>query len=222
MKKLLIIGGGGHGTMIASCLKSNQAKGFNTDVELVGYINDYETFIEGLPVIAKTSDIPRLVGEGYLLSWSIHLICKNKATYEAYQRMAIPEDSLYTIVHHSAEIEEDVVLEPGCTVMAHTYIGPRSHIGKGTMVKPHASIGHDVVCGPLCHFARGSITGSHVNIGICSDVALGATVIEKRNIGNFAMAGARSLITKSIPDGEIHIGSPARYMRHTEGFYPNL
>lgn len=204
--------------MIVSCLRSNQAKGFNTDIELVGYVNDFDTTIDGLPVVGKTTDIARLAAEGYLFSWSIHLICKNKATHEAFERMAIPEQNLFTLVHHSAEVEESVVLEPGCTVMAHTYIGPRSHIGIGTMVKPHASIGHDVTCGLLCHFARGSITGSHVNIGICSDVALGATVIEKRDIGNYAMAGARCLVTKPIPDGEIHVGAPARFLRHTESF----
>ena len=206
--------------MIASCLKSNQSRGFNTDVELMGYINDYETSIGGLPVIGRTADILRLAGEGYHFCWAIHLICRNKATHEAFERMNIPEQSLYTIVHHTAEVEEGCVLEPGCSVMAHTYIGPNCRIGKGSMVKPHASIGHDVVSGPLCHFARGSITGSHVNIGICSDVALGATILETRNIGNYAMAGARSLITKSIPDGEIHIGSPAGFMRFTENFLP--
>ncbi len=217
-KKLLIIGGGGHGSMIVSCLKSNQAMGFNPDVELIGYVNDYETRIGDFPVIGKTTDIPRLAGEGFLFSWGIHLICRNKATHEAFERMNIPEQALYTIVHHTAEVAENCTLEPGCTVMAHTYIGPNSRIGKGTMVKPHASIGHDVTCGSCCHFARGSITGSHVNIGICSDVALGAVVIEKRNIGSYCMAGARSLITKSIPDGEIHIGSPARFLRFTEDF----
>lgn len=60
--------------------------------------------------------------------------------------------------------------------------------------KSNTCIGHDVKCGPLCHFAMGSITGSLVVIGKCADVSIGATVLEKRKIGNFAMAGARSLL----------------------------
>ena len=39
------------------------------------------------------------------------------------------------------------------------------------------------------------------------------TVLEKRKIGNFAMAGARSLVTHDIPDSEIHVGLPAKFLR---------
>ena len=50
-------------------------------------------------------------------------------------------------------------------------------------------------------------------IGKCADVSIGATVLEKRKIGNFAMAGARSLVTPDIPDSEIHVGLPAKFLR---------
>ena len=33
------------------------------------------------------------------------------------------------------------------------------------------------------------------------------------NVGNFAMAGARSLVTHDIPDSEIHVGLPAKFLR---------
>lgn len=52
-----------------------------------------------------------------------------------------------------------------------------------------------------------------MNIGKVADVTLGAKVIEKTNIGNYAVAGANSLVTKDIPDYEIHIGSPAKFMK---------
>ena len=50
-------------------------------------------------------------------------------------------------------------------------------------------------------------------IGKCADVSIGATVLEKRKIGNFAMAGARSLVTHDIPDSEIHVELPAKFLR---------
>ena len=84
--------------------------------------------------------------------------------------------------------------------MCHAYIAPRTELGIGTMVKSNTCIGHDVKCGPLCHFAMGSITGSLVVIGKCADVSIGATVLEKRKIGN-------------LPDSEIHVGLPAKFLR---------
>ncbi|KAA6323615.1 dTDP-3-amino-3 6-dideoxy-alpha-D-galactopyranose 3-N-acetyltransferase [termite gut metagenome] len=74
-------------------------------------------------------------------------------------------------------------------------------------------IGHNTKVGPLFHFSVGSITSSYITIGLCSDVTLGAKVIEKRNIGNFAVAGAGSLVTHDIPDYEIHVGSPAKFLK---------
>jgi acetyltransferase-like isoleucine patch superfamily enzyme len=74
-------------------------------------------------------------------------------------------------------------------------------------------IGHDTKVGPLCHFSVGSITSSYVEIGKVSDVTLGAKVLEKKKIGNYAVAGASSLVTKDIPDGEIHVGIPAKFLK---------
>jgi len=66
---------------------------------------------------------------------------------------------------------------------------------------------------PLCTFSAGCIVSSYVNIGKCSDVAFGARVIEKIKIGNYSTVGAASLVLKDIPDNEIHVGSPAKFLK---------
>ena len=65
----------------------------------------------------------------------------------------------------------------------------------------------------MCHFSVGSITSSYITIGKVSDVTLGARVLEKRKIGNYAVVGAHSLVTKDVPDYEIHVGSPAKFLK---------
>ena len=80
----------------------------------------------------------------------------------------------------------------------------------------NSMIGHNTTVGPLCHFSVGSITSSYVEIGRVSDVTLGARVLEKRKIGNYAVAGASSLVTRDIPDYEIHIGSPAKFYKRVK------
>ena len=97
--------------------------------------------------------------------------------------------------------------------MSNCYVGPQSHIGQCTLMMANSLIGHNTTVGPLCHFSVGSITSSYITIGKCSDVTLGAKVIEKRKIGDFAVAGAGSLVTHDIPDYEIHVGTPAKFMK---------
>lgn len=212
-RRVLIIGGDGHGSVIAACIKDNQKNGYDEDLEISGFVNDFVDHVDGYPVLGGTDSIQRFVDEGYCFAWGIHLIGRNVLTEEVFDRMNIPLDRLITIIHYTAFIGENVVLHPGVLVMCYAYVAPRTELGVGTMVKSNTCIGHDVKCGPLCHFAMGSITGSWVVMGKCADVSIGATVLEKRKLGDFAMAGARSLVTHDIPDYEIHVGLPAKFLR---------
>lgn len=212
-KKVLIIGGEGHGSVIASCINDNRDRLHDYEFEVAGFVNDYEYQIDKYPVVGKTSDIDMLSEQGYYFAWGIHLIGRNHLTQKTFERMAIPFDRLVTIVHHSAFISEGVTLDPGVFVMAHSYIGPRTHIGTGSMVKANVCMGHDIECGPLCHFAMGSIIGSYTHLGICSNIATGSVTLEKLNIGSYSMLGSHSLLTHDIPEGMIYAGSPAKYFR---------
>ena len=86
-------------------------------------------------------------------------------------------------------------------------------IGKGTMIKANCNIGHDVITGELCHFAMGATICSCLTIGDCVDVALNATLLANVNMGNFSMLGAASLATHDVPDYEIHVGIPAKFLK---------
>lgn len=213
-KKILIIGGEGHGSVIAACITDNRNRYNDLEWEVAGFINDFVTTVGSYPVLGKTSEIDKFVKQGFYFIYAIHLISRNNLTFETFNRINIPTNRLATIVHHSAFIAEDVELSPGVVVMPNVYIASRSRFGVGTLIKANVCIGHDVVTGPLCHLAMGSIINSYCKIGTCSDVAIGATVLANINIGNFAMAGAASLITHDIPDNEIHVGSPAIFHKN--------
>lgn len=213
-KPVLVIGGSGHGSVIASCIKDNISQNPSYEWEFAGYVNDFEVEIDGCPVRGGTSDINKLAVEGYYFAWGIHLIARNKETIDAYNRIAVPRERLVTIIHHTAFIAEGVVIEPGCLIMYNSYIGPRTCIGEGSMIKANTCIGHDVKIGRLSHVAMGAIVGSYVEMGECSDVAIGATVLDKHKIGSCSMAGAGCMLTTDIPDNQIYVGVPAKFLRN--------
>jgi len=212
-KPLIIIGGTGHGCVIEACIKDNRKRFNDEEWDLKGFCNDFDSEVDGYPVLGKLSDIPKLVNEGYYFIWGIHLIARNYKTKELYDSLQIPKERWATVIHRSAFIDDSVVIEPGCFIMYNAYIAPRAHIGACTMIKANTNIGHDVTIGALSHIAMGSIIVSCVNIGYCSDVAVGATVLAHTNIGDFAMISAGGLATHDIPDGEIWAGCPARFMK---------
>ncbi|MFO8067346.1 MAG: sugar O-acyltransferase [Bacteroidales bacterium] len=214
-KKVLIIGGEGNGGVVASLIEDNRRRFNDHEFEVAGFINDYEKgkTINDYPVVGGTDEINKFLEEDYYFIYAIHMIGRNILTEKTFNKMQIPWERFATIVHKSAFVADNAVLEPGVVVMSNTYIGPKAHIGACTLVLANALIGHNTKVGPLCHFSVGSITSSYINIGKVSDVTLGARVLEKKNIGNYAVAGAHSLVTRDIPDYEIHIGSPAKFLK---------
>ncbi len=213
-KKVIIIGGEGNGGVIASCIEDNRRRFGDLEWEVAGFVNDYEKEVCGYHVLGGTGDVQKLLeNPEYYFMWGIHMIGRNILTEKVFRKVNIPQERFATIIHKTAFIAESAVLEPGVFVMSNCYVGPQSRIGQCSLMMANSLIGHNTTVGPLCHFSVGSITSSYITIGTCSDVTLGAKVLEKRNIGNFAVAGAASLVTHDIPDYEIHVGTPAKFLK---------
>lgn len=214
-KKVIIIGGEGNGGVIASCIEDNRERYGDLEWEFYGFLNDFEKGkkINGAPVLGGTDEIEKYLDGDYYFMYAIHMIGRNLKSEQVFNKMNIPKERFATIIHKTAFVAKSATLEPGVFVMSNSYIGPAAKIGYCTLIMANALIGHNTTVGPLCHFSVGSITSSYIKIGKVSDVTLGARVLEKRNIGNYSVAGANSLITHDIPDYEIHVGSPAKFLK---------
>ena len=44
-------------------------------------------------------------------------------------------------------------------------------------------------------------------------MAVASTILAYKKVGNYAMNGAASLATHDIPEGEIWVGSPAKFLK---------
>ena len=213
-KKLVIIGGEGNGGVVASCIEDNRKRFYDDEWEVVGFINDYEDSVCGYPVIGKMEDVDRLVKEtDYYFLFAIHTVGRNTLIEKTFNKINIPVERLGTVVHHSAFVAGSAVLEPGVFIMSNCYVGPQSRLCRCTMMMANTVVGHNSILGPHCHIAVGGIVSSYDVIGKCSSIAFGTIVLEKRKIGDFCVAGANSVISHDIPDGEIHVGSPARFLK---------
>ena len=200
---------------MASCIADNRKRFNDHEWEVAGFLNDFEKGqkINGYPVLGGTDEVEKFLAEDYYFMYAIHMIGRNVKSEEVFLQMNIPPDRFATIIHKHAFVADDAIIEPGVLVMSNCYVGPAAKIGHCSLIMANALIGHNTTVGPLCHFSVGSITSSYVKIGKVSDVTLGAKVIEKISIGNYAVAGANSLVTKDIPDYEIHVGTPARFLK---------
>ncbi|MGB0371585.1 MAG: acyltransferase [Opitutales bacterium] len=143
-------------------------------------------------------------------------------------RLDIPRE------HKSLEIEKSVALEDGCSfIISHDLGNPKPVLKVGAFcyfnrgvildVSEQLLVGEGVMIGPNVYITD----HDHSLEGERSVLKSEATVVEKRvwiganacvlkgvTIGEGAVIGAGSVVTKSIPPYTVAVGNPARVIRH--------
>jgi acetyltransferase EpsM len=217
-KPVIIVGGEGNGGVVAACIDDNRKRFGINEYKVYGYINDFVSkgeSINGYPVLGNTDDIQKFIlNEDFYFMYAIHPIGRGKKREEIFNKLDIPLHRFAKIIHATAFVPESVIVHTGVMIMANSYIGAATEIGANTLIKASCLIGHNNKIGQLSTFSAGCIVSSYVNIGKCSDIAFGARVREKVNMGNYSTAGAASLVLKDIGENEIHVGSPAKFLKY--------
>ncbi len=204
-KKLLIIGAGGHGRVVADiAIKLNI-------YESVSFLDDDESIIlsMGLPVIGKSSDILK-----YVKDYDIFIAVGNNAVREKLLLNAENLGSVIPIlIHPNAVVSANVILGSGTVVMAGTVINCGSTIGKGCIINTAASIDHDCNIDDFVHISPGVHIAGTVNIGKNTWVGIGANTINNINIVGECIIGAGSIVVKDILKSGIYVGNPVRRIK---------
>jgi sugar O-acyltransferase (sialic acid O-acetyltransferase NeuD family) len=216
-KKVIIIGGSGNGSVVASCIQDMRRRFNIIDYEVYGYLNDFlkeGELIDGFPILGKLSDVNKYLSGNFYFLYAIHSITLGTLRMRRFKELNIPDKKLITLVHPQTFIGEKVELAPGVFIMANSYIGPSTKIGRCTFVMANCAIGHNNIIGSFCHFSVGATISSVLEIGDGADICLNATVLEKVKIGKCAVVGSAAMCTKSVADYEVVIGNPARHLKY--------
>ena len=106
---------------------------------------------------------------------------------------------------HNVSIGRNVVVMPGCLMMSAGGIT----IGDGTMIAANVQLisnNHDL-------YERQIITCRPIHIGRNVWIGAGATILPGVTIGDNAVVGAASVVTKDVAPDTIVVGNPARLIK---------
>ncbi len=126
-----------------------------------------------------------------------------------------------------------VVILPGavigsnCNINAHCFIENNVIIGNNVTLKcgvylwDGISLGNNVFIGPNVTFTndkyprskRHDINFQKTVIEDGASIGAGSVILGGITIGKNAMIGAGSVVTKSVPENQLWLGNPARYIR---------
>ncbi|MGG4144513.1 acyltransferase [Paenibacillus algorifonticola] len=105
-------------------------------------------------------------------------------------------------------IENDVVLGDNVTVKSGVYIWDGVRVSDNVFIGPNVTFTNDL--NPRSK--QYPVEFEKTIINEFASIGANSTVIAGNNIGKYAMVGAGSVVTKSIPDYTLWYGNPARMM----------
>jgi len=114
----------------------------------------------------------------------------------------------------SVVIEDDVWIGSNVSIMRGVFSD--TVIGQGTKLGHLCSIGHQTVVGQHCLIITRSVIGGSCRIGDHARISMAACIRDGISIGNNAIIGMGSLVTKSIDDGMLAYGVPAKVIKKVE------
>jgi acetyltransferase-like isoleucine patch superfamily enzyme len=118
------------------------------------------------------------------------------------------------------EIQKNASVGKRCKISSHTFIC------EGVTIEDHVFIGHGVTfvndSYPRATVSGGSLQTEsdwkveHTVIKRGASIGSGATILSKITIGENAIIGAGSVVTKNVPPNSIVAGNPARVLRYLD------
>jgi len=130
-----------------------------------------------------------------------------------------------TKVWHFCHIMPGAKIGKNCSIGQNVNVGSRAEIGNGVKIQNNVSVYDDVIieddvfCGPSCVFTnvinprafverkneyKKTVVKKGASIGANATIVCGVT------IGEYALVGAGSVVTKDVPSYALVYGNPAR------------
>lgn len=205
--KLLIIGAGGHGKVVADIASlSNEWK------EIV-FLDDTKvgTKVNGYDVIGRVEDYKTLLGE---FSHAFVAIGDNKTRMHIFEKLEDYGYDMPVLIHPFSYVCKNASIDSGTLVVAGAVVNANAVIGKGCIINTNCSVDHDCRLGSGVHISPGAHLGGTVIIGDNSWICIGATVIHDITIGyNVIVAGGATVIN-DIEDSVMVACIPARTIKN--------
>lgn len=200
MNRLVIIGAGGHGKVIADIA-------IKCGYENINFVDDnLVDSCMGYPIIGTTSNLYHYEDGN---TDFIIAIGNNEIRKKIAEEYGI---NWIKLIHPSAIISTNVEIGTGTVVMANAVINAEAIIGNHCIVNTGSVIEHDNKIGKFVHISPNVSLGGNVIVGDLTHVGIGATVRNNIVIEKNIMIGAGAVVTKNITSKGTYIGIPATRM----------
>lgn len=208
MKKIVLVGAGGHALSVIDSIQSNE------DFEIVGITAlgyDVGEKILGYEILGNDSILKSVFNSGVKYAFiTVGSIGNTALREKLYVMLKNIGFILPLIIDNSSKIGSDVWLGAGIYIGKNTVINPKSTIRDMAIINTGAIIEHGCIINEFTHIGPGAVICGDVKIGAHTHVGANATVIQGVNIGDNCMIGAGSVVVHDVPSKIVAYGNPCK------------
>ncbi len=207
MKKIIIIGCGGHARSVIDSIESAN------EYEIAGFVDiikSDKTCYRNYKVIGTDDDYKDLFDSGIRYAcMGIGYLGKNSLRENLHNKLVSIGFDFPVIVDKTAAIASDAVIGEGSFIGKNSVVNSKAHIGKMTIINSGSIIEHDCVIDDYTHIAIGAALCGEAHIGRSCMIGSNATILQTLSITDNVIVGAGSVVTRNITNPGTYIGIPA-------------
>ncbi|WP_086482163.1 acetyltransferase [Oceanospirillum sanctuarii] len=199
-KPVVLIGGGGHASVLADILLRQKR-------EILAVISPDDlserAVFSGLKQLLADQDIGRFSPDEIELVNGIGMM-PHSGLREKLNRYYLELGySFATVVADSAEVSPFAILKDGVQVLPQSLIQAGVVVGAHSIINSKALIEHDCIIGEYNHIAPGSVLCGQVKTGHGVYVGAGAVVFQNLKIAELAIVAGGAILRSDLPKSSV-------------------
>lgn len=214
MKRLMIVGAGGHGKVVADAAL---LAGWQ-DIRFVDARFPEQTRLRQWPIIGTDREVLKNPPD---VDGVVIAIGNNRTRLALQQRFQAAGWTIVSIIHPAAVVSPFAQIGAGSVVFAGAIINIDAHIGEAAIINSGAVVEHDCVLGQAVHVSPQAALAGGVTVGDCSWIGIGSSVRQGVHVGAGVTVGAGAVVVADIAEGLTVAGVPARALHASSLYYAN-
>ncbi len=191
MKKLVLIGAGGH---CKSCIDVILQTQEYEIVAILGKKEELNKKILNYDINGTDDDFKKYIDldcEFLITIGQIKNVEPRKNVFEALNKL---NAKFATVVSPQAYVSEFSSIDQGSIVMHHAIVNAEAKIAKNCIINTKALIEHEVIIGSHCHISTAAIINGNVHIKQESFIGSNATIVHGKVIEKYSFIKAGTLV----------------------------